>query len=306
MSDLPALTFALALDLALDLYDASMPSRALVVIASVLALGCSKKDAPSSASTASSACPAGMSAIPAGTFAMGTNDGADLERPAHDVTVAAFCMDTTEVTVAAYASCASCKPATASVDWPDITEAERAFFGAFCNAGRADRATHPINCVDWSQASAYCAAQGKRLPNEDEWEYAARGGSEQRAYPWGDAPPGPALLNGCGSECLKMMTSKGKPWTAMYDADDGFPETAPVASFPKGASRWGVQDLAGNVWEWIADVHCPYGKKDCGEAKRNDRGGGWINGNAPAARGAYRHGCLPQQRVHNLGFRCVK
>lgn len=287
----------------------STASAFTLLVASALA--CSKKSpsqetAASASPSAPSPCPAGMARIPGGTFSMGSETGETEERPVHKVAVASFCIDVTEVTVDAYATCSSCAPAGRAVDWPDITDAERTLWSPFCNANSADRGKHPVNCVDWAQANAYCAARGGRLPTEEEWEYAARGGSEQRTYPWGEDPPGPKRMNGCGAECVKMLAGLGKKWDAMHAEDDGWPSTAPVGSFPAGASRWDVQDMAGNVWEWIANRHCPYPATDCAEPKRNDRGGGWLNGNASSGRGAYRHGCLPSQRVHNLGFRCVR
>jgi len=136
------------------------------------------------------ACPTGMALVPGGTYRMGSEAGDSDEQPVHEVEVARFCLDLTEVTVSDYAGCVSsgkCMPANT---------------GGSCNAGVAGRENHPINCVDWNQADAYCQAQGLRLPTEEEWEYAAKGGDEDRRYPWGAAPPGPTLLNACGSECV--------------------------------------------------------------------------------------------------------
>ena len=114
-----------------------------------------------------------MLAIPAGTFRMGANDVGDDAKPVHAVSVAAFCMDPTEVTVAAYKGCTSCSAPSTS--------------GA-CTWGVAGRDNHPINCVDWNQATAFCSAVGKRLPTEEEWEYAARGTPAWK-FPWGNTPP---------------------------------------------------------------------------------------------------------------------
>ena len=249
-----------------------------------------------------------MIAVPAGRFSMGATDGDDDEKPVHPANVGAFCIDRTEVTVAAYGACVKsgkCAPAGTTVDWPKITEAERKMWSAFCNVDRADRQTHPINCVDWSAADAYCRAVGKRLPTEEEWELAARG-PEGRHFPWGEATPGPKLLNACGNECVAMGKGLGESWSAMYEADDGFSSTAPVGSFAAGATPLGVLDMAGNVWEWTSSFLCSYTDATKCSAERVNRGSGWFNDFPPDARTTDRNDDPPTYRNRDLGFRCAR
>jgi formylglycine-generating enzyme required for sulfatase activity len=273
----------------------------------VSAASSSASATPSAAASASAACPDAMIAIPAGKLAMGAADGDDDEKPVHPVDVPAFCLDRTEVTVAAYTACVrrgACTPAASTVDWPKIGDAERKLWSAFCNAG-TDRDTHPINCVDWTQADAFCRANGKRLPTEEEWEYAARG-AEARLYPWGDAPPDAKHLNACGSECVSAGKTRGETWAAMYEGHDGFFGTAPVGSFPLGATPLGLVDMAGNVWEWTASVHCDYTDPKKCTTDRVNRGGGWFNDFPPDVQGANRNEAVASYRNRDLGFRCAR
>ena len=112
-----------------------------------------------------------------------------LERPAHNVTLSPYCMDTFEVTTGDYLTCSDrgeCKRAGTSNDWGGITEQEHKTYDPLCNVrDPSTREHHPINCVDWEMASIYCKAHDKRLPTEAEWEFAARG-PDGRKYPWGD------------------------------------------------------------------------------------------------------------------------
>jgi len=100
---------------------------------------------------------------------------------------------------------------------------------------------------------------------------------------------------------------------AMYDADDGFPNTAPVGSFPKGASRYGVQDVVGNVWEWVADWYAAYGaeeqKSPSGPPTGTEkviRGGAWNGSYASWVRPTFRYKDSPTKRSYGIGFRCAK
>ncbi len=263
------------------------------------------------ARTAKTECPPGMTWIGGASFRMGS--AADDETPSDEtppfgVTVEPFCLDVTEVTVAAYAACEDCERASMTVEFEGLTPNGRSFESQFCNG--PDAQEHPINCVDWNQAKRYCEAQKKRLPSEAEWELAARG-AEARTYPWGHLAPTGARLNACGDECSRMLTARraevGKgPWPAMFGDDDAAPATSPVGRYPAGASPAGALDLAGNVWEWTESPYCPYGKPDCGDSRRVLRGGGWDTTESQDVRAARRYPSAPTARGRSIGFRCAK
>ena len=267
-------------------------------------------------------CPEGMTTIAAGRFFMGSDDRKDeeRERPAHQVTLPSYCMDTTEVTVAQYLECSKtggCKRGPQENEFPDISARDRKLYDPLCNIREAEtKGSYPINCVDWELADAFCTINGKRLPTEAEWEYATRG-SDGRKYPWGDdAPVTGDFLNACGKECVawgKKHPNPDYPLTAMYQADDGWPTTAPVGSFPKGTSRSGLKDVVGNVWEWTSDWFGDYTAAASTDPKgpptgemRVMRGGAW-NGSDPGwVRPSFRFMATPTLRSHGVGFRCAK
>jgi formylglycine-generating enzyme required for sulfatase activity len=267
---------------------------------------------------ADTTCPVGMRTIPRGEFFMGDDEGTPFERPAHHARLRAYCVDTFEVTVAAYQACSDvgeCKRAGSSNSWEDISDRQHATFDPLCNErDPTKRAQHPINCVDWDMASHFCKTRGKRLPTEAEWEFAARG-PDGRRYPWGDTPPGPTLLNACGRECLAWGRAHGEDEHAMYAGDDGWQTTAPVGSFPKGASPYGLEDVVGNVWEWVDDWFAPY---DAGESERDGptgppagtekviRGGAWNGAEPSWVRPTFRYKDAPTKRSYGIGFRCAK
>jgi formylglycine-generating enzyme required for sulfatase activity len=161
--------------------------------------------------------------VPAGDFTMGSPEGQgdSDEHPEHTVYLDAFYIDKTEVTAAQYQRCVEAGACSATST------------GSPCTYGAAGKSDHPINCVEWNQAVDFCRWAGKRLPTEAEWEKAARG-TDGRVYPWGNEEPDCGRLNYQGSVC-------------------GTGITAPVASYPSGASPYGALDMAGNVWEWVAD-----------------------------------------------------
>jgi formylglycine-generating enzyme required for sulfatase activity len=186
--------------------------------------------------------------------------------------VAGFCLDLTEVTAEAYAACVAQGRCTAAgLSEPNRQGRER------CNAGVKGRGQHPINCVGWAQAGAYCKAQGKRLPAEAEWELAARGGgAKANRFPWGDAEP-------VGQLCWRR-------------AEQG---TCPVGSHPQGDSALGFKDLAGNVEEWVEDR---YGSV---QPDRVTRGGGFPQDDAGLLCAGCRSWSGPEEQDDRIGFRCA-
>ncbi len=219
----------------------------------------------------SSACPEGMVAIPGGTFQMGSNSGQSDEKPVHAVTVGAFCMDATEVTVDAYAACVR----GGGCNTTDLMD-------NYCNWGESGKGSHPINCVDWNQASAHCRWASKRLPTEEEWEYGARG-TQGWEYPWGNGSPGSQLC-----------------WTK----SDG---TCRVGSYPSGDSPFGLKDMTGNVWEWTSSGYSDdYSRNRATDRRVVNRGGSWFSDNPSGVRAAYRRMQFPSIRDISLGFRCAR
>jgi formylglycine-generating enzyme required for sulfatase activity len=290
----------------------SLSTNRVIILAAVLLLascnpgpGSTANEVKGPAQNVQGTCPAGMVFFPAATFKMGTTDADENampdDMPQHAVTVAAFCMAKMETTVEEYEACVKAGSCTAAE--PDNKKTE-SLDKNFCNTGVSDRSNHPINCVDFEQATAYCNAQGARLPTEEEWEYAARGAAG-RKYPWGSATPDTTRVNGCDLKCamlgLKIDMLSG-------DAEDGWTTTAPIGSFPKGATPEGLQDMGGNVAEWTSSRECPYPQKSCAEEKRITRGGGWDSGfyETFSAYGRAAGGRDPRQRPSGVGIRCVK
>ncbi|MBM4258871.1 MAG: formylglycine-generating enzyme family protein [Deltaproteobacteria bacterium] len=245
------------------------------VVFSVLSLyapALSQTDAQPSA-TAQSASD-GMVLVPGGEFAMGCNESVDSEceddeKPQRQVSVPTFQIDRTEVTVEAYRQCVNARGCS-------TPQADTTGRGS-CNWPLSGREKHPINCINWNQAEAYCAWVRKRLPTEVEWEKAARG-TEGRVYPSGES-----------WDITKANVA---------EAYDGFKDTAPVGSFPEGASPYGALDMAGNVWEWTADWYRN------GET-RMLRGGSWVD--LPRrARTSRRLGSRPDSVLDDVGVRCAR
>jgi formylglycine-generating enzyme required for sulfatase activity len=272
------------------------------------ATGVAAPVAPAATSPGVAAVPgdhANMVLIPTGTFRMGSRDGYADERPDHVESENAFWLDVHEITVGEYDKCVSageCRRQK-TIRQPDAEHK----FDRFCNYGRKSREQHPMNCVDWYQARAYCRWVGKRLPTESEWEYAARG-TDSRKYPWGNEAPSENLLNACGRECVILGAQVGKRWESMYAADDGWDATAPVGSFPHDKSPFGVLDLAGNVAEWTDSEYAKCYRDDCeaNSKERVIRGGAWNDDEPRDVRASYRNRDVPLLRASFVGFRCAQ
>ena len=155
---------------------------------------------PPGVASAATPCPSNAVLIPGGEFYEGTNDPPqaylDNEKPAHHVKLSPYCIDTYEVTVERYLACSDdgkCLRASTAVTPLDAyTAAQHKAYDPICNQNQtAARAQHPINCVSWDQARAFCDSVGGRLPTEAQWEFAARG-KDGRLYPRGDEAPGPS------------------------------------------------------------------------------------------------------------------
>ena len=265
--------------------------------------------------------------IPGGQFWMGCNVALDAECDDNDQPGGLrdhdpFAIDRTQVTVAQYRRCVEHGACSSEgLEIPVRRGEEQADWTHQCNWGRPGRAQHPINCVSWHQARAYCEWRNARLPSEAEWEKAARG-TDGRKYPWGNLGYGSVGVANIADETARR-----------YDPDlevaegyeDGFYTTAPVGSFPKGASPYGLVDMIGNVWEWTADrydeevevakpltrlVNLVFrggigaGAASGSEVERVVRGGSWKNP-PQVARISRRAKDRPTDRYGNVGFRCA-
>jgi formylglycine-generating enzyme required for sulfatase activity len=233
-----------------------------------------------------------MMYIPAGEFQMGSVDGGSDEQPMHTVYLDYFWIDQTEVTNGFYAKC---------ID------------AGVCHSHGSDRISnyynHPVaSIINWEDAEKYCAWVGARLPTEAEWEKAARGGLTGKKYPWGDESP----------TCTKDAKN-GAHVSGCSDSE----VTTEVKSFaPNG---YGLYDMAGNVWEWVADWYDsnyysispssnPQGPSS-GQS-RVLRGGTWNVGAYPQYRFSFtyenygritiRGTVVPPFALVSIGFRCAR
>jgi sulfatase modifying factor 1 len=171
----------------------------------------------------------------------------------------------------------------------------------------ASNEQRPINCVTWYEAVAFCVWDGGLLPTMAEWNYAASGGDQQRAFPW-SVPAGAALLDSAhasfydGTDCV----GDGMPECAVTDL-------VAVGTKPAGDGRWGQSDLAGNVLEWVLDYFAAY-PSPCADCARLTPGptthravmGGSYGSNADDLRTGHRIGLPPADRTGITGLRCAR
>jgi formylglycine-generating enzyme required for sulfatase activity len=262
--------------------------------------------------------------VPAGEFQMGSSDEEvdaavalcskyggdckrewfDIEQPAHAVALDGFWIDRTEVTNGQFAAFLNEEgnEEEGGMTWLELEDEDCLIEwvgGEFRpKSGYGD---HPVSEVSWYGAAAYCRWAEARLPTEAQWEYAARG-PEGRMFPWGDEVDG-TRLNYCDANCEVGFEDES--------FDDGYARTAPVGSYPEGASWCGALDMAGNVWEMAADWYGEYssGQQEnpagpSGGEYRVLRGGSWFNNWNPA-RAAYRYYIPPFRPTGAAGFRCA-
>jgi formylglycine-generating enzyme required for sulfatase activity len=227
--------------------------------------------------------------VPSGEFIMGSDapDAGPAERPVTKVTLSKFYMSRHLVTNAEY-------------EQFDASHARKRAPGA------GER--HPVVYVSSLEAIKYCQSLSTRerkkyrLPTEAEWEFAARG-TDGRKYPWGNHEHRGDLANFADRNTVFAWSDR--------EIDDGYPESSPVGAFPFGASPFGIEDLAGNVWEWCLDYYEPYRgvakvnpHGPTAGAKRVLRGGSWKS-RFNSLRATTRNSNIPNYSCNDVGFRIV-
>lgn len=230
--------------------------------------------------------------VPAGEFGMGSTDGDSDEQPVHTVALDSFWVDQAEVTNAQIAAFLNARgnQEEGGVTWLDLQNEDCLIEWVGDEfRPKSGYADHPVIEVSWYGAAAYCEWAGAWLPTEAEWEYAGRG-SEGRIYPWGsDAPT---------CELAQFRACSGR--------------TVPVGSLLDGASWCQALDMAGNVWEWVADWYGDYSSAwrlnptgpSSGE-RRVLRGGSFHFG-PYSMRGTNRNSHRPDFTNYSSGFRCAR
>ncbi|XP_051960750.1 inactive C-alpha-formylglycine-generating enzyme 2 isoform X2 [Xyrauchen texanus] len=258
--------------------------------------------------------------IPGGRMTMGTSaaDGRDGESPTRAVTVQPFKMDKFPVTNSnfrEFVRLQKYKTEAETFGWSFVFQdfvsdeqkskvtqkiesapwwlpVEKVFWRqpAGPGSGIKDRLEFPVVQVSWNDAQAYCQWKKKRLPTEEEWEMAARGGLEGRTFPWGN----------------KFLLNRINLWQGPFPdgdtAEDGYHGVAPVTAYPPQNS-YGLYDMLGNVWEWTSS------RFPGAQTQYALRGASWIDtvdGSANhRARVSTRMGNTPDSASDNLGFRCA-
>jgi formylglycine-generating enzyme required for sulfatase activity len=221
-----------------------------------------------------------MRLVPAGTFNMGTSVGHAYERPMHTVSLPDYYMDVYEVTNSRYDACVAAGVCLAPTDVGRSSATRISYYG------NPQYDNYPVIFVNWDKAKIYCEWRGARLPDEAEWEKAARG-TDNRSYTWGNK--------------FYQDTDIFKP---------AIPDTSQVGSFPEGVSPYGLYDMPGNVWEWTADFFAVYpgGNPRSGDFelfRRVARGGGWSTSVYDMT--VYNRLPLdPHYWSNRVGFRCAR
>lgn len=228
--------------------------------------------APSTTAPLMAALRSKMVKIPGADFMMGANDSDD-SQPIHRVHVDAFELDATEVTVHDYQLCVSAGACPALIA-----------FGKKCNVDKPGRDNHPVNCLSATQAETFCRWAGKRLPTEEEWEYAARG-TDARKYPWGNELP---EQRACWQRSREPIP------------------TCEVGSHPGGVSPFGVHDLAGNVLEWTSSALSSNYNSERSHPERVLRGGCWSDVDPAYLTATGRARWNPDERLNVAGIRCAR
>jgi len=233
--------------------------------------------------------PGSMVSIPAGVFAMGSDTRLEDEGPQHQARSGAYSIDIYEVTNLQYRRFIAATQRRSPRHFRNRTFPE----------GKAD---HPVTQVSWFDAKAYCHWAGKRLPTEIEWEKAARG-DDARVYPW-------------GNEFELQAANTPVRWVELRKAGlaaDG--DTTPVGAFAAGRSPYGLFDMSGNVWEWVADWYGPHPgnagvSENYGQINKVLKGGSWWDCSfykcgisAPTFNRSF---FSPRVRNSSFGFRCAK
>nr|XP_013811261.1 PREDICTED: sulfatase-modifying factor 2-like [Apteryx mantelli mantelli] len=244
-----------------------------------------------------------MVQLPGGKFQMGSSspENKNGEGPVREVTVKSFAIDKYPITNRDFRSVYNKSPlqvqAKSAPWWLPI---DKAFWRQPSGPGSSikDRLDYPVLHVSWNDAQAFCRWKGKRLPTEEEWEFAARGGLEQRIYPWGN----------------KFQPNRTNLWQGSFPrvdtAEDGYHGVSPVTAFSP-QNNYGLYDLLGNTWEWTASEYLTPGLSSRQRAQKMHvlRGASWIDtadGSANhKARVTTRMGNTPDSASDNLSFRCA-